>query len=283
MTPDELAQEIQLHGHATRVRGHEVLFKTCLFCTNTRWNLEVSAPKGVYHCWACGASGTATALLRAIGSRVDIDVQWTAPDDATRTPGQQWPTGTVPVTSQPSAQHFLMTRGVNGAEASWLNVGVSLTGSWAPRLIFPLEEYWHGAPMGHVSRSYTGDGPKYTTDVVPDQSLPGWRGVSAVHVLVEGVFDALAVRRAGYGAAMLLGKGYTEATIAWACQARPQDEIVVMLDADAHERARSLYWRIRNVHSAVGLATLPTGMDPGAMSTQEINERLRAATGEIVA
>lgn len=277
--PQELARVIELRGHAVRIHRNEVKIETCVLCGNPRWNLEVSASKGVFHCWACGKGGTAESLLERIGAQAPpgLEVRYDPGDDspAPRPGGERWPEGTVPVGRQPSAVATLRQRGVSEADASWLGVGVALEGAFAPRLVFPLEEYWSGLPVGYVTRSYgpATDGPKYMSSVNVVSSLPGWMspdGGWRVHVVVEGVFDALSVRRAGFGAAMLLGLGHFDDAQHWACRAEPDEPVVVMLDAEAASMGRRLYWTLRAARSNVHVAELPPGRDPGEMESQEV-------------
>lgn len=277
MSPEELVREFSLRGHPARVRGSEAQLATCLFCGNPNHNLEASATKGVYHCWACGEGGTVADLLTLVGATPPPDLEVALDrDDASPRPEYpgQWPSGTVPVAEVGSALAYVRSRGVTEAEARWLGIGVTPE----PRVVFPMREYWDGSPVGHVTRDYVGDGPRYMSFVRALDSLPGWRGAEgSAHVLVEGVFDALAVKRAGHGAACLLGTGRADEALRWATRAPSRDHVVVCLDPEAVERAAYLYHAIKAARRRTCLLRLTAGTDPGATDPARLAELIREA------
>lgn len=287
MRVEDLDRLFRIHGYETRTRGEEVLIGTCLFCANPRYNLEVSASKGVYHCWACNAGGAAASLLRRIGAEAPDDLEVRVGegyDDPGSAYVERWPPMTVSALDQRSAISYLESRGVSEAEARWLDVGVQLSGQWTPRIVFPLTEYWSGRDVGYVSRAYAGaGGPRYLTEFSCPESLPGWRRASGgydgigdrVHVVVEGIFDALAVRRAGFGVAILLGVGRHDAALRWACRVPEDEEIAIMLDGTAADEAEALRWKLSEVRGRVRTVPLLAEEDPGSKTAEEIGRLVR--------
>lgn len=279
MNVQDLADVIRVRGHQVRVKGTEVVFRTCLYCGNQRWNLEASGDKGVYHCWAGGCSGTVAGLLADIGASVPagLEVRVDQARPGTRAPKAVH--GTVPLDTQPSALAYLAQRGVDESTAQWLGIQVQTQGDYTPRVVIPLQEFWFRYPIGYISRGYgPAGGPKYLVEAQCSDSLPGWGWTyqSDTVVLVEGVFDALAVRKAGYPVAMLLGTGRVKQAVRWASLAPPEARVLVMLDYDALNQALALANELRTVRWRVDVATVPEGMDPGALPPEQLKALVEA-------
>lgn len=282
MTPEQLLREVERLGHPARVSGGEVQVRVCTACGNPRWNQELSAAKAVWHCWACGASGTVAGLLRALGGEPPDDLRVRL-DDArdpvwARTRPVDLPP-TVPLHQVRSAEAWAARRGIRAGEAAALGIAACVDrGPYALRLVVPLREYWEGRPVGFTARTWVGARPKYLHDVDCPASLPGWRAASPVHVIVEGALDALAVRSAGHGAAALLGTGRGAAALAWAARVPPGERVVVMLDADAAGEGEALAAVLSQV-AEVAVATLPAGSDPGSVGREVVRAAVDAAAG----
>lgn len=281
MTADELAHELRTLGHAVRTRGDEVLLEHCPYCGNPRWNMEANAAKAVFNCWACRASGVLGRMLRDLGGDPDEALfRATGVGNAGEgvpAPAPDTPAG-IPVTELGSAAAYLSRRGVRPADAARLGLTLcTAPGRYRTRIIVPLREYWDGAPVGFVARSYTGDTPKYLADYTCPASLPGWRLNGPVHVVTEGALDAVAVWRAGTGAACLLGLGHRNQAIAWAARAPAGDWVVVMLDGEAVKEAAALRHALEPVHERTVVAALEPGTDPGGMRPAQIRRAIAHA------
>lgn len=92
---------------------------------------------------------------------------------------------------------YLINRGVTTSQIETHRIGVSLTGEFAYRIIFPV--YYEKKLLGIVARDFTGGakikyknsiGPKYLYGLKPPI------GRSEKAILCEGVFDKLALERA---------------------------------------------------------------------------------------
>jgi DNA primase len=91
-------------------------------------------------------------------------------------------------------------------------------------------------------------------------------------VLVEGVFDAMAVERAGFAAVALHGKSLSKHLVKFfLTTAKKYSKISIMLDTDALAAS----FKIRNQllsQRAIGICAYPPGRDPAEMQPEEIQE-----------
>lgn len=284
MTSEELRQTLTASGYQCQISRTEVKLEVCYFCGNDRYNLECSASKGVYHCWVCKAGGRLSDLLEKLtGKQHNIPVQI----DGTKQ-RKELPTPAVfkamAVADVHTAQHYLGRRGISAAVAAQYGM-VVCTEEGHPlegRIAVPLKEYWSGAQVGWVGRSYTGKLPKYIS-TLPYKMITGWRtrDRDTLSVVVEGPFDGCAVHRAGYQAAVLSGVG-GEGILDWASRVDPTGRIVILLDGDALAQAARIYWMIKPiVGDRVSIVSFPNTSDDPAQVGPEgiralIDQTLRA-------
>jgi len=120
-----------------------------------------------------------------------------------------------PGTLYRNALHYLVNRHVSFQQIREKKIGVSLTGRYAYRIVFPV--YYGRKLQGIVTRDFTGQqDPKYLNS-------PGMKAVynspaktkrKTKAVLTEGIFDCLSVERAlaldNYDVLALLGHGLTD-------------------------------------------------------------------------
>ncbi len=251
MTPEELKQQLTRIAVPCRVQREEVVVETCRFCANPKWNLELNAIRGLFHCWACDAGGRLDGLLEAwLGGKFHIPVQ--DGRDAKKKPAWEKAIGFegMPAYDMLSAATYLQRRGVERATAQDYGLvvctqqGHQLQG----RLTLPLCDFWTGVVVGHVGRSYTGKHPKYlstlrTRDVVVGHRVRSW---STACVLVEGNFDAITIHRAGFHA-VVLGGVSAPWLKTFVARLEPVTPLVVMLDGAAREEAWRLRWVLEGV------------------------------------
>lgn len=250
MTPEELHQTFVASGLSCRAARTEVALEVCYFCGNDRFNLECSAEKGVYHCWACKAGGRLSDLLQKLtGQQHNIPVQRLGKKERPAALPVAAEFQSSPISAVFSAEHYLKRRGItSGVAAQYGMVVCSEKGHpLEGRIAVPLREYWTGTLVGWVGRSYTGKVPKYIS-TLPYKMITGWRTRDRddVAVLVEGPFDGCAVHRAGYQAAVLSGVG-GEGVLEWAARVDPRATIAILLDGDALHQAHRIYWQIKPV------------------------------------
>lgn len=283
MTPEQLKGLCETRGYRSRERRGEVQMKVCLFCGNPRWNLELSATKGVYHCWACRESGPLSSFLATHLGRGDVDMEVDL--DADR-PGRRdegvpdhlrlRPAHLVGAWEIDSSRRYLQKRGIDATDARRYELQVvrARNHHLAGRLVFPVREYFSRRHLGYVTRSYTGGTPKYQT-VTDERPLPvaGYRQIDEpLVVLSEGLFDAIRVHQAGFSAACLLGS--TNPTLdGWAERVgRSIGTVVIALDGDATDEAHELKWLVRPMVQRARVLDLPDGRDPADFEPGVIRE-----------
>lgn len=281
MTPQELQSIFALKGIRSRVASDEVQVQNCTFCGNDRWNLEVNAVRGFYHCWTCGARGRAEKYVREyLGANVSIPVRTNVDEHWARrplVPGVSNEFVFPPVSL--SCVSYLRSRGLDTIDCGVYEIGEGKGKDWEGRVVFQLRDYWESTPKGFIGRAVSPViAPKYFAGWLTKKCVTGYLNPrSDRHILVEGVFDGIQVHKAGYNAAVL--GGITDTSIEfWASRVPHSHTVVVMLDADAADKASKLFWRIYPVHPRVTIGALPSGKDPATLSEEEIHHFAQVTT-----
>lgn len=284
MTPDAIRSIVAGAGYAARVQKDEVQVHVCWFCANDKWNLELSATKGVFHCWACGTAGRLDVLLHertGVTVSIPVDVQTLA-----RARHSIASVPVIPASHAFRAMAYLRTRRIGIVEVIRYGIGVCDDPKFElypgqsiyRRLVLPVRDYWTQAEAGVVARTYRNERPPYLSRVAGPPV--GFRApTSKVHVVVEGWFDGLTVHRAGFNAFVLLGSLTNRDDIEhWVARVPRTDPIVVLLDGDAWDKARKIKGRIRAIRPDVQALRLPQSMDPGALLPDVAARLIHAAT-----
>jgi len=262
-------------GLQSRVKRDEVILATCIFCGNEKWNLELSAEKGLYHCWACRAGGRLDGVLSQLtGKTYRLDVHKREKPKHTAPPPDAVDFSSTSIGDVGSALHYLMRRGItlDTAAIYGLRVCTQIGHVLQGRIVIPAYDFWTGATLGWIGRNYTNGRPKYIS-TIGRKVIFGWRQRSrtAPVVIVEGGFDGIAVHRAGFHAAVLGGTG--GAGVQELCaRLAPELSVVIMLDGDAVQQATQLYWQATQVREKVAVVPLLPGVDPGSLSPDQIQE-----------
>lgn len=266
MTPDRLADICRRNGMPCFVRKEEVVIRVCIFCGNDHNNLELSADKGLFHCWVCGKGGTMNYFARQHLGEEGLDFPVRADQQRRRAVGEGATTvaGLTPVDDSHRASAYLERRGVGSDYAYRLNLAACLerdSDFWG-MILFPLYSYWDLNFLGYVGRAYLNtSGPKYRMTLSRRQIVGFRQDPSPVHVLVEGVFDGIRVLQAGARPAMMLGSSAPDLQ-EWAARV-PEGERVVVLPDGANEQRDSIFWAIKPVAPQVEKIQLPPTLDPG--------------------
>lgn len=286
MTPDELRNILTAAGVKCRVKGDEVLVQTCPYCGSDRWNLEINAVNGFAKCWVCKQPrpGRAdVALADLTGQRHDIKTS--AARDKKQPPLQSGDHPqdfkTLPIADVPSAADYLSRRGYTSDVVREFSLSVCIEEGHQlyGRIVIPIRDYWTGNVLGWTGRSYTGGWPKYLS-MLPMMQVTGWRapGRTTPAVVVEGHLDGIAVRRAGFSAAVLGGSSINDLS-EWSARLLSEQWAVVMLDGDAPEAANRLYWNIAAVRGTarLGLVTLAPEADPAGLGPEAVRRYVLAS------
>lgn len=284
MNAEELRQTLTVAGWTCRVQRTEVVLEVCYFCGNEKYNLELSAEKGVFHCWACKRGGRLDGLLQTLtGQAHNIPVRRTA-RQPTPTKAPVGAFRSYPVTAVESAARYLTRRGISPDVASQYGMVVCAEPNHRldGRIAIPAYDYWTGNVLGWVGRSYTGKQPKYLSTLT-QKVITGWRqrDKDSTAVVVEGPLDGIAAHRAGFHAAVLAGVGGAGVR-EWASRLSPKASIAIMLDGDALQQAHQLYWQILPVRNArVVVVSLGEEEDPASLGAEGVQLAVRQALSTV--
>lgn len=276
MTTEELKQLLAIHGLVSRVKGQEVALQICLYCGNEKFNCELNAERGVFHCWACGARGRVQTFLKE-HLRVERDV----PVNTQPVSPQSFALAVVPdlikPVESPWAWKYLKDRGVDAVDVSIYGIGQGQGLKWDGRIVFPMKDYWRKGVVGFLGRAALATvHPKYFAHWLRGKQITGYAARCDIHVLVEGPFDGLRVNQAGFNAAVL-GGVEEKAIEEWGARVPSEDTIGIFLDGDAADQAKKIYWRLVPVHEKTVVVTTPAHIDPAVLDRRVIHQLVRRA------
>lgn len=266
------------HGDC-KPSGTQIAYKFCPVCGDDRYKTFVNPDNGKWICFsgACGARGVVDMGMAAEPRAAGQDIL-----DAMRRDWPPAPELVEEIDLPPfheltfAARKYLTRRGID--EESTRRLGLV---EWEDksRILIPFFSK-EGALIYWTSRRYSdrlGQGPKYLT-APGKHPLFTREGSSTILAIVEGVFDAIAVERAGYSAVALGGKSLPTYLVRnLLTLAGRHDTIVVALDSDALDASLRIRAQLSD-RMAVKIVTPPTGRDPGDMEPGEIQEMLCTKT-----
>lgn len=252
-------------GGPTRESGGQIVYQNCPVCGSRRWKVYVNPDTGYWFCHDPSHSG---------GGKVDCGLALAGrgrkllEDRALQVQSQQWRPMPMP-RYEPlgrRALRYLMARGISESHAARLGI-VELQDRM--RVVIPFY-----GPDGEIiywsARSYSTmeEGPKYlaASGRHPLYVRPNWQPAHTV-VLVEGVFDAIAVEAhtklkcCGLGGKYL--PSYLESDMFRICTNR----LVLLLDPDALGDAIKLRLRLQTKRE-VKIIPLPVGRDPADLGAE---------------
>ena len=274
MTTEELRTQLITIGITCRIQRNEVAVETCKFCGNTRWNLELNAMRGIYHCWACHASGRLDKLLHEwLGdTTIHIPVVLDSRSKSLALPQVTKDFNSVSAANVTWATQYLRRRGlgIEDIRRYGLMVCTTPTHKLSGRLVIPMYDFWGATLLGYVGRSITGKHPKYLT-TMERKYITGYRattGWDTPCVLVEGPFDGIAVHRASYHVAVL--SGTANPMLLEFVSALPQETpVVILLDGAAQDEASTIYWSLKALCRTAPIihVELPLDFDPADFSS----------------
>ena len=226
---------------------------TCPFCHNYKKKFAVNVLKNAFHCWHCGAKGRS---LITLFKRLDVspsqlkELRSLLSDDQVKNYVEEdvdvrlhLPSEYKPlwIPSQNihylNALKYLRTRGISGHDIIRYQMGYTMSGPYAHRIIVPSFDTTNTLNY-FIARSFYESGLKYknppvSKNVIVFENQINWK---LPLILVEGVFDAIAVRR---NAVPLLGK-FVPRKLLKAMIKHQVKEVYVALDDDAITEAREI-------------------------------------------
>ena len=215
-----LAESVLGKGQSTS-KGN-FAFK-CPFCTHHKNKMEVSLRttakrENFWHCWVCGAKGkTLLSLFKKIkvpqdkinelniliipdkaGKNIEIGVLELPKEFIALTNYETLITDRVAQIESKHALRFLRSRGIAVEDIIKYNIGFCKEGKYGHRIIIP--SYDNNRKLNYfIARDYKGETPqKYKNPPVAAKDVIGFElyiNWDAPIILVEGMFDALTIKR----------------------------------------------------------------------------------------
>ena len=289
----------QAVGSDAKSQGHQGDFGfQCPFCQHRKEKLWIqldpdSDKYGWFRCWVCDESGKSLfTLLKKTGAPkrlfkrlkkfVDAPSSSYSRDENEEDFSISLPKEYLPLWENQSGIVFrhainrLKKRGLSKGDVTKHQIGYCKRGKYSRRIIVP--SYNREGKLNYfIARSIWSDQfPKYKNpsaprnQIVPFGSMINWREPIT---LVEGPFDAIAVRR---NAIPLLGNNVPENLTKRLIEAAT-NQINVALDADMKDVALHIAEKFMNEDFDVRIIELPEGKDPDDLGFEEMSGRIKSA------
>lgn len=192
----------------------------CPFCDHHKNKLEINCvtnakSENPWHCWVCEAKGK---TIRALLKKIKVPANKFAELNLIIAPGKEETIKHVGVLSLPKefislidtsnldkvtslearrAIRFLKKRGITQEDIIKYNIGFCAEGDYKNRVIIP--SYDENASLNYfIARAFVDNVTKYKNPPTDAKSAIGWElyiNWDAPIILVEGMFDALTVKR----------------------------------------------------------------------------------------
>lgn len=224
----------------------------CPFCHHHKPKLEIDIVTQHWHCWVCNASGRKIVILyrKVNASREKIsqiiklldDIEYKPNKTTTDTPVIALPAEYRPLwqinQSSPdyrNAIHYLKKRGISIYDILKYRIGYCESGEYSGKIVIPSHDA-NGSLNYFVARAfYESDkfkhkNPKISKNIIGFELHINW---DLPIVLVEGAFDAIAIKR---NAIPLFGKTISN-TLKKRIVEKQVKTIYICLDQDARKQA----------------------------------------------
>lgn len=293
-------------------RGGGEYYCDCCFCEDSKHRLGINVETGVMHCFNCDeASGDRSSVYRSrkktyekIAAATGIDDPFTQSDDedvevlekeAELKKGKPKVTTQLPKAYEPlwkgvndalgrKAIRYLTSRDVTMQQIKAHRIGFCGAGRYAYRIVFPV--FYRRKCQGFVCRDFTGNAELKYLNSDGDKglyNLPAKNNQKRFAVLVEGVFDVLAVERAKLSKYDVIGGLGSKLKKSQYKKLSTYNKIVIWAEPDyagvtgTIQRAKALQKLGVKVKVVVPSKDVETDTDPGEMEPSEIRERIKDA------
>jgi len=264
----------------------------CPFCHHHKKKLQVNLKTQYWHCWVCDAKGRKIQRLLKrlhVDSRKLKKIYEIYGDDYVvysketeeekvelRLPSEfksllKVPTGKVkPVYRK--ALRYVKDRGITKEDITRYNIGYCDTGMYSNRIIIPSYDSdnrlnYFIARSIHSEEKFKYKNPPVSKNVIMFENQINW---NEPITLVEGVFDAMAVKR---NAIPILGK-FIPKTLNDTIYKKGVQSINILLDGDAQDQA--LYYTMQFQNQGITTKNIkPTDKDASEMGFTEVNNKLK--------
>jgi DNA primase len=273
-------------------RARENYAFTCPKCNHHKPKLEINfhtneKGENPFECWVCGFKGRtiksllkqlqvpsaqAHEILKYIGKGEE---RFYAPVKAVELPKEFQAVYTASTTSiiANKVRKYLYNRGFTDKDFLKYNIGYCTTGEYQGRIIVP--SYDENNQLNFfVARTFEDAYHKYrnpeaSKDIIGFENLINW---NMPIVLVEGVFDAIAVKR---NAVPILGKSISSSLLKKIVSSRVED-IYIALDKDAFKKALQYTEQFLNMGKRVYLVDMQD-KDPSEMGFENFTRYVQQA------
>jgi DNA primase len=273
-------------------RARENYAFTCPKCNHRKPKLEINMAtnekgENPFECWVCGFKGRtiksllkqlqvpseqAHEILRFIKKGDEIGY---APTTIVELPKEFQPLYTASLTSviANKVKTYLYKRGFTDRDFLKYNIGYCTSGEYEGRVIVP--SYNENNQLNFfVGRTYENAYHKYrnpeaSKDVIIFENLVNW---NQPLILVEGVFDAIAVKR---NAIPVLGKTISKSLLKKLVDSKVED-IYIALDKDAFKKALEFTEKFLNMGKRVYLIDMED-KDPSEEGFVAFTHRIQQA------
>jgi DNA primase len=267
----------------------------CPFCQHSKQKLEIQIhtnekKENPWHCWVCGEKGKS---ILSLFKKIKAPSHKIAELNSLIKPGKKQeqqthsislPKEFIPLFNTPSldkitqieARHafkFLKNRGITEDDITKYNIGFCTEGNFSKRIIVPSYDE-NGILNFFSSRTYLPDEPQKYKNPAVDRNIIAWEyyiNWNAPIVLVEGVFDALTIKR---NVIPLLGKTISEALMKKIVGSQVQ-KVYIALDNDALKEAIKHCERLLSFGKEVYLVELG-GKDANEIGFERFLENIEA-------
>ena len=277
-------------GPGTSMKGDEQAHY-CPFCHHHKKKLQINLQSQKWHCWVCDSKGKRIqSLLRRlhVDSRKLKKIYEVYGDDYVvysnnteeekvelRLPNEfqsllKKPKGVNPLFGK--VKEYARKRGISQGDIKRYNMGYCDGGHYANRIIIP--SYDNNNRLNYfIARSVFDEetfkykNPPVSKNVIMFENQINW---NEPITLVEGVFDAMAVKR---NAIPLLGK-FVPKTLNDTIYKKEVKNINILLDEDAQEQA--LRYTVQYQNQGITTKNIkPTDKDASDMGFSEVNTKLK--------
>jgi DNA primase len=273
-------------------RARENYAFTCPKCNHHKPKLEINfhtneKGENPFECWVCGFKGRtiksllkqlqvpsaqAHEILKYIGKGEE---RFYTPVKAVELPKEFQAVYTASTTSiiANKVRKYLYNRGFTDKDFLKYNIGYCTTGEYQGRIIVP--SYDENNQLNFfVARTFEDAYHKYrnpeaSKDIIGFENLINW---NMPIVLVEGVFDAIAVKR---NAVPILGKSISNSLLKKIVSSRVED-IYIALDKDAFKKALQYTEQFLNMGKRVYLVDMQD-KDPSEMGFENFTRYVQQA------
>ena len=275
-----------------KITSNDNIAFNCPFCNHHKKKLEVNIVTQYWHCWVCNARGRNFAILfrklnvqrEKISKLIKLldDVEYRPTKTSTDTPVLHLPEGYRPLWDLDStspeyrnAVYYLKGRGIDIYDILRYRIGYCRKGPYSGKIIIP--SYDENASLNYfVARAYYEEdkwkhkNPPTSKDIVGFELHINW---DMPIVLVEGAFDAIAIKR---NAIPLFGKTISN-TLKKRIVEKGVKQIYICLDQDAKKQALETaeYFMANGID--VYFVDLTSG-DPSELGFEKIKRILEMTT-----